>query len=439
MLKKLAKYNAGRPGLVVALAAVIVLANIGQVVSQQQGTAKTKASQAEKASPDKSPDKSKVPPKRRYFLKPPPKNFTPPTLSFNEPVFDWGSVLQGEVVIHEFQIKNPGGSPLKIEKVKPACGCTTVGGDKQVIAPGATGKITLKVDTKKFSGTVRKTAEVYSNASKISQRLTMTGKIELAIEIEPRLPRIQVVKGLPTKPISITLKKAAAHSFKVNKVSSKSEVVDVTMKTVEEGQLYELTVTPKLDKADSRKYHYAEINANVTVKDKSFDLPVKVSITVKERIEASPPSVYFSRRDTDKLGKTPAPPSKQLTIKSLDPSHSFKITGIELLNATLSKSGEHFTTKLEAVTEGKEYKLTVAYAKKAKAGTRRVIEKIRLSTDDPLRKEIMINATASLGTTTLKRNFGSTKKITSGSTSPAATAKPKVFGPIPPAPKGGSK
>ncbi|MEC7923024.1 MAG: DUF1573 domain-containing protein [Planctomycetota bacterium] len=433
MLKKLAKYNAGRPGLVVALAAVIVLANIGQVVSQQQGTAKTKAS--EKA----SPDKSKGPSKRRYFLKPPPKNFTPPTLSFNEPVFDWGSVLQGEVVLREFQLKNTGGSPLKIEKVKPACGCTTVGGDKQVIAPGATGKITLKVDTKKFSGTVRKTAEVYSNASKISQRLTMTGKIELAIEIEPRLPRVQVVKGLPTKPISITLKKAAAHSFKVNKVSSKSEVVDVTMKTVEEGQLYELTVTPKLDKADSRKYHYAEINANVTVKDKSFDLPVKVSITVKERIEASPPSVYFSRRDTDKLGKTPAPPSKQLTIKSLDPSHSFKITGIELLNATLSKSGEHFTTKLEAVTEGKEYKLTVAYAKKAKAGTRRVIEKIRLSTDDPLRKEIMINATASLGTTTLKRNFGSTKKITSGSTSPAATAKPKVFGPIPPAPKGGSK
>ena len=53
MLKKLAKYNAGRPGLVVALAAVIVLANIGQVASQQQGTAKTKASQAEKASPDK--------------------------------------------------------------------------------------------------------------------------------------------------------------------------------------------------------------------------------------------------------------------------------------------------------------------------------------------------------------------------------------------------
>ena len=434
MLKKLAESNAARSGLVLALAAVIVLAHISQVSSQQQGAGKTKVPQAKKA----SPDTSKGPSKRRYFLKPPPKNFTPPTSSVNEPVFDWGSVLQGEVVIHEFELKNTGGSPLKIERVKPACGCTTVDFDK-VIAKGASGKVTLKVDTKKFSGTVRKTAEIFTNASKISQRLTMTGKIELAVEIEPRLPRIQVVKGVPIKPITVSLKKAASHAFKLNKVSSKSDFAKVTMKTVKEGSLYELTVTPKLDETDTRKYHYAEINANVTVKDKSFDLPVRVSITVKERIEASPPSVYFSRRDTDKLGKQPAPPSKQLTIKSLDPSHSFKITKIELLNATLSKSGEHFTTKLEPVTEGKEYKLTVAYAKKAKAGTRRVIEKIRLSTDDPIRKEILINATASLGTTTLKRNFGSTKKITSGSTSPAATAKPKVFGPVPPAPKGGSK
>ena len=90
---------------------------------------------------------------------------------------------------------------------------------------------------------------------------------------------------------------------------------------------------------DLTNRRYAEINANVTVKDKSFDLPVRVSITVKERIEASPPSVYFSRRDTDKLGKQPAPPSKQLTIKRLAPSHSFQLTKVALLNATLSKSG----------------------------------------------------------------------------------------------------
>lgn len=424
------KLNNSRASLVLGLAAVIALACLAQVSSQQE-TAKTKSPQAGKVSPSNVPGGGK----RRYFLKPPPKNFQPPTSDVNEPVFDWGSVLQGEVVIHDFELKNTGGSALKIERVKPSCGCTTVNFDK-IIAPGATGKITLKVDTKKFSGMVRKTAQVSTNASKITQQLTMTGKIELAVIIEPKLPRIQMVKGVPTKPLTISLKKASKYEFKLNKVSTKTEVVSVTMKEIEPGNSYELTVTPDLSKAeDSRKYHYAEINANVTVKDKSFDLPVRVSITVKERIEATPPSVYFSRRDTDKLGKAGAtPPTKELRIKSLVPSHSFKITDVSLLNATLSQKGEHFTTRLETVIPGKEYKLTVAYAKKAKAGTRRVIEKIRLSTDDPLLKEILINATASLGSTTYKRNFGSTRKTTGGSTIPAprATVKPKVFGPVPP-------
>jgi|GEM_PF-2993951 len=428
MLKKLAKYNAGRPGLVVALAAVIVLANIGQVASQQQGTAKTKASQAEKA----SPAKSKGPSKRRYFLKPPPKNFTPPTLSFNEPVFDWGSVLQGEVVIHEFQLKNPGGSPLKIEKVKPACGCTTVGGDKQVIAPGATGKITLKVDTKKFSGTIRKTAQISTNASKTSQTLTMTGKIETAVLIEPKLPRITVVRGVPIKPLTISLKKSSKNSFKLNKATSKSEVVSIEMKEIEANSSYELLVTPKLP-ADTRKYHYAEIDANVTVKNKSFDLPVRVSITVKDRIEASPPSVYFSRRETEKLDKAGGPlPTKELRIKSLDSNHTFNITGVRL-------QGEHFKTKLSTITPGKEYALSVELFKKPKAGTRRVVEKILVATDDPTLKEIKINATASMGSSITRKS--STNKFTGGTSRPLSSkpqpAKPKVFGPVPPV--GGGK
>ena len=43
MLKKLAESNAARSGLVLVLAAVIVLAHISQVSSQQQGAGKTKA------------------------------------------------------------------------------------------------------------------------------------------------------------------------------------------------------------------------------------------------------------------------------------------------------------------------------------------------------------------------------------------------------------
>ena len=423
-----------RPGLVVALASVFGLLFIGKISAQEEKT--TKTTQAGKITPAKSGSAGK----RRYLLKPPPKNFAPPKVSLPDSVFDWGSVLQGEVVIHDFKIKNSGGAPLKIERVKPSCGCTTVDFDK-IIAPGATGKITLKVDTKKFSGTIRKTAQVSTNASKADQRLTMSGKIELAISIDPKLPRIQVVRGVPIKPLAITLKKASKNLFKLNKVSCKTEIVTIETKTIEEGIHYELLVTPNIP-TDSRKYHYAEIDANVTVKDKSFDLPVRVSITIKDRIEASPPSVYFSRRETDKLNKPGVPlPTKELSIKSLDPAHTFNITGVRL-------QGSHFKTSYVPVTPGKEYKLTVELTKKPKAGTRRIVEKILVSTDDPTLKEIKINATASLGsalTSSRKTtNFGSTRKVTGGSAGTRIQpAKPKVFGPVPPPgglkPKGGSR
>ena len=343
-----------RPGLVVALASVFGLLFMGQISSQEEKT--TKTPQAGKVAPAKTGSAKK----KRYLLKPPPKNFSPPLSKVAEDVFDWGSVLQGEVVIHDFVVKNSGGAPLRIEKIKPSCGCTTVGGEGQVIAPGATGKITLKVDTKKFSGTIRKTAQISTNASKISQTLTMTGKIETAVLIEPKLPRITVVRGVPIKPLSISLKKSSKNSFKLNKATSKSEVVSIEMKEIEANSSYELLVTPKLPD-DTRKYHYAEIDANVTVKNKSFDLPVRVSITVKDRIEASPPSVYFSRRETEKLDKVGGPlPTKELRIKSLDSNHTFNITGVRL-------QGEHFKTKLSTITPGKEYALSVELFKKPKA------------------------------------------------------------------------
>jgi len=415
-----------RQGLVVALAFVFGLLSTGQISSQDEKTAKT--SQAGKVAPAKTGSTKK----KRYLLKPPPKNFSPPLSKVAEDVFDWGSVLQGEVVIHDFAVKNSGGAPLRIEKVKPSCGCTTVGGEGQVIAPGATGKITLKVDTKKFSGTIRKTAQISTNASKTTQTLTMTGKIETAVLIEPKLPRITVVRGVPIKPLTITLKKSSKNSFKLNKASSKSEVVSIEMKEIEADSSYELLVTPKLPD-DTRKYHYAEIDANVTVKNKSFDLPVRVSITVKDRIEASPPSVYFSRRDTEKLDKVGGPlPTKELRIKSLASNHTFNITGVRL-------QGEHFKTRLSTITPGKEYALAVELFKKPKAGTRRVVEKILVATDDPTLKEIKINATASMGSSITRKS--STSKFTGGTSRPLGAkpqpAKPKVFGPVPPA--GGGK
>ena len=326
----------------------------------------------------------------RYGLTPPPLTFQPPTIEIPEAVYDWGAVLQGEVVTHPFRIKNTGGSVLRVEKVKPACGCTTVDYDKE-IPPGGSGTITLKVETQKFAGSVKKTAEVSTNAGRSSQRLTIQGKIDLAVEVIPKLPRINVVRGVDAEPLTIKLKRAAAHKITVKSVTTKSTVVKTELKAVEPGELYQVEVTPQLPD-DKKKYHYAQLDVAVEVNGRAFDIPVRVSMTVKDRITASPPSVYFSRRDTDTL-KTPGaePVSKVVKIESLHPDHDFKIVDVQIL-------GEHFEHKLETVTEGKLYNVTVTLPQiPSETLKRRIVEKLVVRTDDPQLEKISLNITASIG------------------------------------------
>ena len=73
-----------------------------------------------------------------YLLKPPPNKPPQSKVSSDGRTFDWGSVFQGEIVTHDFKISNPGPTPLIIEDVKPACGCTR-GKWTETIAPGGTG------------------------------------------------------------------------------------------------------------------------------------------------------------------------------------------------------------------------------------------------------------------------------------------------------------
>lgn len=66
-----------------------------------------------------------------------------PLASFENKVFDFGKITQGEKVGHDFKLTNQGKSELLIRNVKASCGCTAVKHDK-VVPPGAT--IDLKVE-----------------------------------------------------------------------------------------------------------------------------------------------------------------------------------------------------------------------------------------------------------------------------------------------------
>ena len=63
----------------------------------------------------------------------------------SDPLYDFGSALEGTMVTHTFTIKNNGQGYLDIQGVKTSCGCTTGQPSKMHVAPGDTSDIAVVV------------------------------------------------------------------------------------------------------------------------------------------------------------------------------------------------------------------------------------------------------------------------------------------------------
>ena len=84
-------------------------------------------------------------------------------ISFEEKVFDYGTITKGADGNHNFTFTNTGNSPLIIESVKSSCGCTVPKKPEAPIAPRASGSIQVRYDTQRL-GVFRKTITVTTNA-----------------------------------------------------------------------------------------------------------------------------------------------------------------------------------------------------------------------------------------------------------------------------------
>jgi hypothetical protein len=60
---------------------------------------------------------------------------------FKDTVINFGKITDGEIVEHTYTFTNVGKAPISIAKVEASCGCTTPEYSKEIIQPGATGKI----------------------------------------------------------------------------------------------------------------------------------------------------------------------------------------------------------------------------------------------------------------------------------------------------------
>lgn len=106
----------------------------------------------------------------------PANNKDLPIIKFTNELYDFGIIIQGEVVDHSFKFKNIGKTDLIIKNASASCGCTVPSFPTKPIAPGEEGEIVVKFNSANRTGRQHKTITVWSN--------TQPNMTKLSIECE---------------------------------------------------------------------------------------------------------------------------------------------------------------------------------------------------------------------------------------------------------------
>ena len=102
-------------------------------------------------------------------------------LTCEENTFDFGDIIQGVPVSHDFIIKNTGKGPLLIVSARAGCSCTVPKKPDDPINPGLEDVVRVQYDAKKI-GTFKKTITLTTNVRDTEnnrQQLIITGNVVL--------------------------------------------------------------------------------------------------------------------------------------------------------------------------------------------------------------------------------------------------------------------
>ncbi|MEZ4721647.1 MAG: DUF1573 domain-containing protein [Flavobacteriales bacterium] len=110
------------------------------------------------------------------------------SIEFEKEVHDFGNMKQHGDASTVFTFKNTGTEPLIISNAKGSCGCTVPTWPREPIAPGETGEIKVKYDSKRV-GPINKSVTITSNAGNAATKvIRIKGNIEAAPKPDAAMP-----------------------------------------------------------------------------------------------------------------------------------------------------------------------------------------------------------------------------------------------------------
>jgi Protein of unknown function (DUF1573) len=303
-----------------------------------------------------------------------------PGVTFPEPVFDFGRAARGDVIEHEFVLRNEGTVPVRIEKASmtPPLLATRMPG---AIAPGATANIATRLDTSQLQGPFQGELVVYLDDPSQSQIvLSFAGEVVGAIEVDP-MPALFVVgqRGSGAEQ-SVELINHEAEPLQILDIRHPHEAFSTMLETLLPGQRYRLTVKLRPDGPGGRR------SDPILVHTSSRTMPsirIVAHTYLRNRVYVFPDSVDLGALRLAQIKSEPA-----LLERLAQTLMVYQFDGTDF-QARLDTDVPGLTLRSERGPRGDRYQITVQLRPdELRAGD--VAGSIRIRTNDPEFPEVLV-------------------------------------------------
>jgi len=298
-----------------------------------------------------------------------------PKMRVPEKIMDMGKVAQGEVLDVDFAIVNEGDETLEIKAVRPTCGCTVADFDRE-IAPGETGYIKSKLDTRDFAGPISKSILVMTNDPQDpTTTLVIKTDVHPYVQVLPRaLVRFNAVQHEPMEQKITVVADAEEKDFRVTGVDSSAPFLLASVRPVPADQLlagksaqqYEVVLTMAQDPPVGPVNALLEIETN---HPKAKKVPVKVFGVVRALLHVTPSQIQFGSVEAKKQ-----PGRNVIVVNNRTGNAPVTVTGAKVNDAA-------FDAEVVTIERGRRYQVTVTVKPEAASGPRDAV--LTLETTDP--------------------------------------------------------
>ncbi|MFO7444993.1 MAG: DUF1573 domain-containing protein [Ignavibacteriaceae bacterium] len=207
--------------------------------------------------------------------------------------YDFGDIQQGEVVTHDFIIKNDGNDVLTIKNVRASCGCTAAQPSKNELKPGESTEVQVSFNSEGRSGKQAKTVYIETNdPASPTVKLSFSGNVVKGSGNTSKTPDIsfketshdfgKVKQGeIPEYTFKFKNNGKSTLEIKDVKTSCGCTAALISSKKIEPGK--EGTIRVELDTKDRS----GKMTRNITISSNDPDEPNKILTITAEIIKES--------------------------------------------------------------------------------------------------------------------------------------------------------